>query len=211
MRWQSVFLFAFSGRAHLNCRFGPVCRRSILFERKGKNMATPIAALIYRGEGDDELRTLWRAVGQLRDRRFSIKGLLNKTDAQGGKMRDRVCSLTDSREYAIMYDGGCTEDTCKLDPRGLAASSEVIREALQSPPDILVFNKFGHAESEGRGLIDEYAQAVAAGIPVISLLQDKYLPQWREFTDGMGTELENGLQGVLDWAQAQKGRQDAAE
>ena len=165
-------------------------------------MATPIAALIYRGEGDDELRTLWRAVGQLRDRGFSIKGLLNKTDAQGGKMRDRVCSLTDSREYALMYDGGCTEDTCKLDPRGLAASSEVIREALQSPPDILVFNKFGHAE---------YAQAVAAGIPVISLLQDKYLPQWREFTDGMGTELENGLQGVLDWALAQKGRQDAAE
>lgn len=211
MRRQSVFLFAFSGRAHLNCRFGPVCRHSILFERKGKNMATPIAALIYRGEGDDELRTLWRAVGQLRDRGFSIKGLLNKTDAQGGKMRDRVCSLTDSREYAIMYDGGCTEDTCKLDPRGLAASSEVIREALQSPPDILVFNKFGHAESEGSGLIDEYAQAVAAGIPVISLLQDKYLPQWREFTDGMGTELENGLQGVLDWAQAQKGRQDAAE
>ena len=211
MRRQSVFLFAFSGRAHLNCRFGPVCRRSILFERKGKNMATPIAALIYRGEGDDELRTLWRPVGQLRDRGFSIKGLLNKTDAQGGKMRDRVCSLTDSREYAIMYDGGCTEDTCKLDPRGLAASSEVIREALQSPPDILVFNKFGHAESEGSGLIDEYAQAVAAGIPVISLLQDKYLPQWREFTDGMGTELENGLQGVLDWAQAQKGRQDAAE
>ena len=174
-------------------------------------MATPIAALIYRGEGDDELHTLWQAVGQLRDRGFSIKGLLNKTDAQGGKMRDRVCSLTDSREYAIMYDGGCTEDTCKLDPRGLAASSEVIREALQSPPDILVFNKFGHAESEGSGLIDEYAQAVAAGIPVISLLQDKYLPQWREFTDGMGTELENGLQGVLDWAQAQKGRQDAAE
>ena len=158
-------------------------------------MATPIAALIYRGEGDDELRTLWQAVGQLHDWGFSIKGLLNKTDAQGGKMRDRVCSLTDSREYAIMYDGGCTEDTCKLDPRGLAASSEVIREALQSPPDILVFNKFGHAESEGSGLIDEYAQAVAAGIPVISLLQDKYLPQWREFTDGMGTELENGLQG----------------
>ena len=81
-------------------------------------MATPIAALIYRGEGDDELRTLWQAVGQLRDRGFSIKGLLNKTDAQGGKMRDRVCSLTDSREYAIMYDGGCTEDTCKLRPRG---------------------------------------------------------------------------------------------
>lgn len=211
MRRQSVFLFAFSGRAHLNCRFGPVCRRSILFERKGKNMATPIAALIYREEGDDELRTLWQAVRQLRDRGVSIKGLLNKTDAQGGKMRDRVCSLTDSREYAIMYDGGCTEDTCKLDPRGLAASSEVIREALQSPPDILVFNKFGHAESEGSGLIDEYAQAVAAGIPVISLLQDKYLPQWREFTDGMGTELENGLQGVLDWALAQKGRQDAAE
>ena len=46
-------------------------------------MATPIAALIYRGEGDDELRTLWRAVGQLRDRGFSIKGLLNKTERAG--------------------------------------------------------------------------------------------------------------------------------
>lgn len=36
-------------------------------------MATPIAALIYRGEGDDELRTLWRAVGQLRDRSSASK------------------------------------------------------------------------------------------------------------------------------------------
>lgn len=83
--------------------------------------------------------------------------------------------------------------------RGLASASEVIRDALQNPPDILVFNKFGHAESEGSGLIDEYAQAVAAGIPVISLLQDKYLPEWRRFTDGIGAELTD-LTGVINWA-----------
>ncbi|ROV56083.1 DUF2478 domain-containing protein [Neisseria chenwenguii] len=162
---------------------------------------TPIAALIYRGEGNDELRLLWQAVENWRRQGLRVAGLLNKLDANGNKMRDRTASLTDSREYAIMYDGGCSDDACLLDPHGLAASSEVIREALASPPDILVFNKFGHTESENSGLIEEYAAAVGAGIPVVSLLSEKYLPEWRNFTDGMGTELA-GTEDLAAWAAA---------
>lgn len=157
-----------------------------------------IAALVYREEGSKELMMLWQAVKIWQGQGLKVAGLLNAAAGSGIKIRDRIRSLGDSREYVIMYDGGCG-DACKLDPRGLAAASEVIREALQVPTDILVFNKFGHAESEGRGLFEEYAQAVAAGIPVVSLLQEKYLPDWRSFTDGTGAEL-GSLEALLSWA-----------
>ncbi|WP_165009062.1 DUF2478 domain-containing protein [Neisseria yangbaofengii] len=162
----------------------------------------PIAVLMYQGEGTRELQALWQAVQHWQQQGLKVAGLLNPLDENGQKLRKRVQSLTDSRVYTIMYDQGCTIDACLLDPSGLAASSEVIREALQAPPDILVFNKFGHAESENGGLIDEYAQAIGQGIPVISLLQDKYLPDWRVFTDGMGEEL-SGLEEVLAWCEYQ--------
>ncbi|WP_416189479.1 DUF2478 domain-containing protein [Neisseria sp. CCUG17229] len=168
----------------------------------------PIAVLMYQGEGSDELQALWQAVKYWQQQGLKVAGLLNPLDENGQKLRKRVQSLTDSRVYTIMYDQGCTIDACLLDPRGLAASSEVIREALQTPPDILVFNKFGHAESENSGLIEEYAQAIGQGIPVISLLQDKYLSDWRAFTDGMGEELSS-VEEVLAWGEYQNQRHKA--
>ncbi|ATD64371.1 hypothetical protein CGZ65_01905 [Neisseria weixii] len=125
----------------------------------------PIAVLMYQGEGTCELQVLWQAVGHWQRHGLKVAGLLNPLDENNQKLRERVQSLTDSRVYTIMYDQGCTTEACLLDPRGLAASSEVIREALQTPPDILVFNKFGHAESENSGLIDEYAQAIGRVFP----------------------------------------------
>ncbi|WP_170064855.1 DUF2478 domain-containing protein [Neisseria iguanae] len=168
----------------------------------------PIAVLIYQGEGASELQALWQAVKCWQQQGLKVAGLLNLLDEAGNKLRDRVQSLTDSRVYTIMYEEGCTINGCLLDPHGLAASSEVIREALQTPLDILVFNKFGHAESENSGLIDEYAQAIGQGIAVVSLLQDKYLPGWRVFTDGMGEELFD-LKDLLAWGECQVRRNKA--
>lgn len=157
--------------------------------------------MIYRGEGNAELRALWQAVEMWQKQGLKVAGLLNPLDEAGVKIRDKVRSLNDAREYVIMYDGGCAADVCQLNPRGLAASSEVIREALETPPDILVFNKFGHAESENSGLVTEYAQAAGQGIAVVSLLQEKYLPHWRAFTDGMGEELADG-EDLTAWGAA---------
>lgn len=158
-----------------------------------------IAALIYCTDGERELNLLWQAVAHWRQQGWRVAGLLNPLDGEGRKIRERVCSLTDGREYEIMYRGDTTAGACLLNPQGLAAASEVMREALDAPPDILVFNKFGHAESEGSGLIDEYAQAVAQGIAVVSLLQEKYVPEWRAFTDQAGVELHD-LAGLAAWA-----------
>lgn len=168
-----------------------------------------IAALIYRTDGQAELAALWQAIAVWQQQGLRVAGLLNPLDADGRKIRTRVRSVNDAREYVIMYEQGCTDDACLLNPQGLAASSEVIREALQSPQDILVFNKFGHAESEGSGLLEEYAQAAASGIAVVSLLQDKYLPQWRAFTDGAGSECETPAQ-LAAWAQSLESQTESA-
>ncbi|MCP1660553.1 DUF2478 domain-containing protein [Neisseria perflava] len=174
---------------------------------------TPIATLIHADEGNQALNLLWQAVAEWRRQGLRVAGLLNPLDAQGKRIRERVCSLTDEREYEIMYadTGDRVADSdgrlaCLLNPQELAASSAVIRDALATPPDILVFNKFGYAESEGGGLLDEYAQAVGQGIAVVSLLKTKYLPEWRAFTDGMGTELsDSDSDTLLAWGLGQKG------
>ena len=159
-----------------------------------------LAAIIYHEDGQHELRILWQAIHQLQQQGMRVAGLINPLDSQGNKMRHLVCSLTDKREYPIMQLSGASSNTCSLNPSRLADASIIIREALNNPPDILVFNKFGSAETAGKGLIQEYAAAALAEIPVITLIRATHLAAWQAFTDSMGVILPCSVEAIIQWA-----------
>lgn len=57
---------------------------------------------------------------------------------------------------------------CRLDPAALEEAVAGVERALEEGADLLIVNKFGKMEAEGRGLRGVIAEAVSRGIPVLA-------------------------------------------
>ena len=77
---------------------------------------------------------------------------------------------------------------CRLDVAALAEVNGQVERSLDSDPEILILNKFGKVEVEGRGLLDLVAMAADRSIPVVIGVPIRNLEAWRNFTGGMSVE-----------------------
>lgn len=161
---------------------------------------TLIAAVVYQdNEAFKAMQTLWQVVKQLRKEGIKVAGLINKCDDDGQAIDAIIQSITDNRKYTILQCLGTDTIGCRLNPTALAESSEVLREAILQKPDVLFINRFGVSESEGRGLLAEFTAAILAGIPVVSLVNQKYFLHWQEFSAGFGQKLTIDLNQIVNW------------
>lgn len=69
-------------------------------------------------------------------------------------------------------------------------------------PKLLVVNKFGKQESEGKGMAGSIADAIGRGIPVLVGVNGLNLPAFLEFTDGVTQELTPDAARIADWCLA---------
>lgn len=161
-----------------------------------------IAAIVYDDNGDLATTTLWSAINVLRAQGVRIDGLVNQCTDDGHHVSEVIQAIGDASEYVILQCLGKESQGCKLNPAALAESSIVLRDAIDQRVDVLVINKFGVAEAEGRGLLDEYVRAIAEQIPVVSLVHRKYLPAWRDFAAELGEELPIDMDAVINWIQS---------
>lgn len=161
-----------------------------------------IAAIVYDDNGDLATATLWSAIKILRAQGVKIDGLMNKCTDDGHHVSEVIQAIGDAREFVILQCLGKGSNGCKLNPLALAESSIVLRNAIEQHIDVLVINKFGIAEAEGRGLLDEYIRAITEQIPVVSLVHRKYLSAWHDFTAELGEELPIDVDAVINWVQS---------
>lgn len=132
-----------------------------------------IAAVVYADEGDAAITALWQAVRRLQQDGWRVAGLLNPIDNKGKHSNSELASVADNRCFSIFQNLGNHSSGCKLDAGALAAAGSVIREAIAEGTDLVVINKFGHAEIDSCGLLSEYLAAISSGIPVLTTLQSK--------------------------------------
>ncbi|WP_209424753.1 DUF2478 domain-containing protein [Pararhodobacter sp. SW119] len=92
---------------------------------------------------------------------------------------------------------------CRLDPQGLERAVGLVEQALSARPRLLLINKFGKAELEGRGFRPTIGRALAEGVPVLTAVNRGNLPGFHDFTGGLGTALPPERDAVLDWCVAQ--------
>lgn len=159
-----------------------------------------VAAVVYADEGDAAANALWQAVCRLQKDGWQIAGLLNPIDGEGKHCNAELVSVTDGRRFSIFQNLGSGAAGCKLDAGALTAAGSVIREAVADGADLVAINKFGHAEIENRGLLSEYLAAVSLGLPVLTTVHSKYLPDWRHFSGSLGGELPADADAVVTWA-----------
>ena len=117
--------------------------------------------------------------------------------------------VTSGERYRITQDLGCGSDSCSLDAAMLAEASVAVRNAVAAQAELVIVNKFGTQEATGHGLRDEIGQVVAAGIPLLTAVGDRYLEQWREFTGGEAVLLPASLPAVLEWWAKIRGAADS--
>ncbi len=88
---------------------------------------------------------------------------------------------------------------CRLDPGALESAVADVSARLSSGADLLILNKFGKHEAEGRGFRPVIAEALAMGLPVILGVNALNLDAFQTFTEGLAEELPADPVAVADW------------
>lgn len=95
---------------------------------------------------------------------------------------------------------------CRLNPETLEQAVEITRQRMAAGCDLLIVNKFGKHEAEGRGFRAPIAEALGRGIPVIVGVNGLNRAAFEGFSEGLAqlcAPQEAALAAWLDGALAQ--------
>jgi hypothetical protein len=159
-----------------------------------------IAALVYNDEAFPAA-TFGRIVAWCRSRNVSIAGVLQHPVAP---YADHGCDvvledLMTGRRTALFERRGVHARGCRLDESALAEVMALIRRSLEQRPRLLILNKYGKAECEGRGLRDLIAFSVDLGLPTIIGVPRRNLADWTSFAGDYAVQLEDGTAQIDRW------------
>ncbi len=107
--------------------------------------------------------------------------------------------LTGTDVVRISQNLGALSKGCRLDPAGLEQAVGLVAQALDTGPDLLIVNKFGKQEADGRGFRPLIGQALAAGIPVLTAVTPANRPAFEAFAEGLGVALECRAEAILQF------------
>ncbi len=126
-----------------------------------------------------------------------------------GRCEDGDCDmdlrlLDGSGTIRISQSLGALLEGCRLDPAGLeeAVGRVLFRLGGTTPPRLLIVNKFGRQEAEGRGFRPVIAEALAAGIPVLIGVAHDYETDFAAFAGGLASRIPAEPAAILDWCRA---------
>jgi nucleoside-triphosphatase THEP1 len=164
--------------------------------------AFPPCGLIVHRPGDEAETLLAAFAAEIADGPLRVGGIYQVTETvANAKNRMWVVDLQTGRRISISQALGSGSDSCCLDAAGLAEASMVLRRAIADRVDLLIVNKFAANEVDGRGLAGEIFQALAEGIPVLTLVAERHLEGWRALSGGgLGDPLEPRMKALRAWA-----------
>jgi len=160
----------------------------------------PILAIVY-SDGLAADRFISDLGYKSRDAGISVAGLVqnNKFIRDRAKCDMEVEELASGVVLKISEDRGKEARGCRLDRGILSEAAALLSASLENGPELVVLNKFGKLEAEGRGLRDTLADAVQLGVPIIVGVPYRNLEQWRVFSGGLAEECPLGSSRLHEW------------
>jgi Protein of unknown function (DUF2478) len=160
-----------------------------------------VAAVIYRSGKDDVDALLASFAADQICEGHRVGGVV-QSNAEGPCAPRELMQLIDlmtGQSISICRPLGPGALSCKLDPSGLAEAATAVSRAIAKDVELVVVNKFSRQEAAGGGLRSEIADAVVAGLPVLTAVPDKYYDAWMAFTGGIGTTLACERYVIESW------------
>ncbi|MCV2873937.1 DUF2478 domain-containing protein [Defluviimonas sp. WL0050] len=153
-----------------------------------------------RGAADRVLADLAR---HLHDEGWPLAGAV-QVNSERGEMHPcdmDLHVLAADRMVRISQNLGSLAKGCRLDPSGLEQAVGMVEAALEAQPGprLLIVNKFGKQEIDGRGFRPVIGRALAAGVPVLTAVNKANLPGFEAFAHGLAESLPLDFDAILDW------------
>ncbi|WP_282604321.1 DUF2478 domain-containing protein [Pelagibius sp. Alg239-R121] len=163
-----------------------------------------------RGDVDSLLNEVEKALSGQGKR---VRGVLQTQGVSNGEC---FCADMDlqvigsDRSFQISQSLGPGSSGCRLNSGALADCAAYLEQSLTADTDLLILNRFGRGESEGKGFRDLIGAAVASDVPVLTALRPAYVEAWTAFGAEMACELPVERDAVLEWFNAVQGAHESA-
>jgi hypothetical protein len=147
---------------------------------------------------DTILQAVARVLGALD---YRLVGAVQHNPSRPDRCRcDMVLEdLATGQAIAISEDRGPAARGCRLDPAALEQLVGAAAAGLDAGADLLIANRFGKREAEGRGFRPVIEQALTSGVPVLLAVSAANLDSWDAFAGALDERLEPSLVSVIRW------------
>lgn len=129
---------------------------------------------------------------------------VNTDNPRTGRCDMDVTVLPGGPVLRISQDLGTGSHGCRLDPAALEEAVARTEAALAAGADLLIVNKFGKHEAEGRGFRALIGEALALGVPVVVGLNGLNAAAFAEFGAGFAQRLDASPEALLGWLEEGK-------
>ncbi len=156
-------------------------------------------------------RLLSALAGRLLARGTSLAGVVqtNTECADNTRCDMDLRVLPDGEVIRISQSLGREARGCRLDPAGLERAVALVSATLEAGnPQLMIVNKFGKHEVEGRGFRPLIGEVLLRGIPVLVGVNGLNEARFVAFSGGLAERLEPDLERLEAWATEHAG-QDA--
>ncbi|PRY21425.1 uncharacterized protein DUF2478 [Aliiruegeria haliotis] len=151
------------------------------------------------GQMNTTLRTLAETVsGQ---GRRVVGAVQVNSEPEGDELCDKtLLLLPEGPQICISQTLGPGSTGCRLDTDALARAVQHTAGQLDAGADLLIVNKFGSHEAEGRGFRDLIGTALAREIPVVVGVTSAKRDDFLQFAGDLGTQIECDVEQLTNWA-----------
>jgi len=164
-----------------------------------KETTATFAAAVYHPATGDRMALL-KFVEKQKALNIRVGGVLQEAvfDANGQMTGIDAVDVSSNRRISISRPAKNSRE-CGLDVSALVQTSRIIRQAITDRVDLMVVEKFGDLEQDGKGLIDDIMQTIVEDIPLLISVPESALTIWQERTGELGQVVDFSEQAFVDW------------
>jgi hypothetical protein len=167
-----------------------------------------LAALVYsEDQNPDEVLLGFCAV--LKGEGFRPVGLVQHGHCQGNQSDLSALLIHTSEKIRLFQDLGTCSTGCRLDVGQLITAGSRVVTAIDHGADLVVINRFGKLEREGKGLSFLIELAMSAGIPAVIAVPENRFPDWVTYSEGMSVKLGCDQASLHRWWHSVAARRQA--
>ncbi len=157
-----------------------------------------LAALVYEQDQDPD-EVLRDFASDLKARGYRVAGLVQTGHRCVDAPRLSAMLVHTGEELQLLQDLGSCATGCRLDVGQLLDAGGKVASAIDQGADLVIVNRFGRQECEGKGLSYLIERALSAEIPVVIAVPSHRFANWIRFADGMSVKLRCDRETLDAW------------